>query len=85
MKTQKLYECKFYLEFTAQRRELRKLWNNTGIDWLLYLKKYDIQALKVSDALKISLKELSITYDILTIFKLYNDLYFNNKLFENEK
>jgi len=69
------FEALFFTEFSPQRRELRKMWNGSGNDWALFLIESDKKAVKVADALNISVLDLSRTYDINEIFKLYSDLY----------
>jgi hypothetical protein len=75
------YKCEFFEYFTAQRRELRKIWidlkkdKNLSLDWELFIYESDLKVIKISDALKISLHEISITYHINEIFKIYDDLY----------
>jgi hypothetical protein len=69
------YNCEFYESFSPQRGELRKLWNDTETDWKDYLKENDLQVLKISDALGINLKEISITYSIIDLQRIYNELY----------
>lgn len=69
------FEPLFFVEFSAQRRELRKMWNGTGKDWAVFLIESEKKAVKVLDALKISPLQLSQKYDINEIFKLYSDLY----------
>lgn len=65
----------FFSSFTAQRRELRKIWNGTKTDWNDFLIQHDLKAVKVADALNITLHTMSITYDLITIFKMYDNLY----------
>jgi hypothetical protein len=67
----------FFIDFSAQRRELRKIWNGSGKCWDTFLKDSDKKAVEVADSLKISLLELSRTYHINEIFSTYNDLYKN--------
>ncbi len=68
----------FFAPMTAQRRELRKLWNlkeNNVFDWEVFLYDSEIKVLKISDALKLSFHEISITYGIDELLKMYNELY----------
>lgn len=68
----------FFSPFTAQRRELRKIWNekeNQCFDWEEFLYDSEIKVLKISDALKLSFHQISITYGILELLKMYNELY----------
>lgn len=66
-----------FAPFTAQRRELRKIWNKdyNKIDWEIFLFDSELKVLKISDALNITLHQISITYDILELLKMYNELY----------
>ena len=57
-------EILFFTSFSAQRRELRKIWNETNTDWQSFLKNSDLKVLKISDALGLSLHQISITYHI---------------------
>lgn len=67
----------FFAPFTAQRRELRKIWNKdySRIDWEIFLYDSEIKVLKISDALKLSFHQISITYGILELLKMHNELY----------
>ena len=68
----------FFSPMTAQRRELRKLWNdaeNKGVDWEVFLYDSEMKILKISDALKLSYHQISITYGITELLEIYNTLY----------
>lgn len=68
----------FFVEFSAQRRELRKIWNSiepVRKTWIDFLNESDLKVLKVSDALNISLKEIEKTYHINELLDIYNSLY----------
>lgn len=68
----------FFSPLTAQRRELRKLWNlpeNRLKDWEVFLFDSELKIQKVGDALNLSNYQISITYGIVCLFKLYNELY----------
>lgn len=76
MKTITENELKFFQPFTAQRRELRKIHFNNEIksDWEKFVFDSDLKVLKISDALNISLHEISITYNIIELLKMYDEL-----------
>ena len=68
----------FFEDFSAQRRELRKIWNSiepVRKTWIDFLNESDLKVLKVSDALSISLKEIEKTYHINELLDIYNSLY----------
>ena len=68
----------FFEDFSAQRRELRKIWNSiepVRKTWIDFLNESDLKVLKVSDALNISLKEIEKTYHINELLDIYNSLY----------
>ncbi len=73
-------EKKFFTSFSAQRRELRKIWNdldndkNIYLDWDVFLSESELKVLKISDTLAITLEDISITYDIITLLKMYENL-----------
>ena len=69
----------FFQPFTAQRRELRKIHFNNEIksDWEKFVSESNLKVLKISEALNISLHEISITYGIEELFRIYKELYKN--------
>lgn len=68
----------FFAPMTAQRRVLRKIWNleeNNIFDWEVFLYDSEMKILKISDALKLSFHQISITYGINELLQMYNELY----------
>lgn len=57
-------EILFFTSFSPQRRELRKIWNETNKDWESFLKNSDLKILKISKTLGFSLHQKEITYHI---------------------